>query len=108
MSLGRPKLPPADRRDQQVTVQVSSVELNAIDKKAAAGGQSRSQLGRSLFLRHKMPVPVVDKDAYAALQKIGGNLNQLMRAINQGFAVDPARVVETLDGLNRVVKRILG
>lgn len=50
-------------------------------------------------------VAVADPELLAELKRQGGNLNQLMHAINAGYPISPARVEATLQALHALYRR---
>ena len=103
---GPPPKPAEEVRTNRVSVYFTDAELADLDGRCAGVGRGawlrRSGLGQ--FLR--LPVPAINREAWAELARCAGNLNQAMKAVNEGRIreLDPAVVEELLDqvqGLRR-------
>ena len=79
---GRPRLPAHVRRTRSISVSVNGEELSVIEQKAGKAGMSTSVYVRQAALGTKLSARVNDR-VYAALGRIGGNLNQLARIANR-------------------------
>ncbi len=75
-------------KDKTVTVRLSSEELTELKATARATGLTASGYTRAVALGQsievKPPVPAVNAQVYAALGKVGGNLNQIAARLNVG------------------------
>lgn len=93
---------PDDLRKSRVSVYFSPRELAELD--ARRGGFGRGEWLRSAGLG-TLPrtVPQVNLEAYRELGRIGANLNQHQRAINEGRAVGSTTL---LDELLETVKKL--
>jgi len=79
---GRPRSNPSQLRAQSLGVCVNLAEMDAIRRKADSVGLSVSQWLRQVALARYVPrplVPELNREAYAELAKLAGNLNQLVR-----------------------------
>jgi hypothetical protein len=82
------------RRNRHIDVCCDDSEFLIIDEKARTAGMSNASYLRTLALGSPGPrarrAPTVNAEvlahATAALNRVGGNLNQLMRALNSGRA----------------------
>ena len=77
-----------EKRKISVMVRLSKSEAENIDKK-------RGKTARAVFIRQCVngakispPIPQINIEARAELSKIGGNLNQIAKALNQGLVPD--------------------
>ena len=99
---GRPPGDPAARRGITVGVRVSARELDAITSRAVAAGVTPCQWLREAALSRRLPsppVPEVNRQEYSALARLGSNLNQLARAVNEGRPVTvPSALLQRLTG----------
>jgi len=80
---GRPRGAPGQLRGQSLGVCVNPVEMDAIRRKADSVGLPVSQWLRQIALARYVPrplVPELNREVYAELAKLAGNLNQLARA----------------------------
>ena len=110
---GRPKIDPAAVRRSTIGVRVSAAEYDALRTRAADMGLTPAQFLRHAALTRRLPsppVPAVNRDEYAKLGRMAGNLNQLVRRANQGQNViltDPL-VKLLLAELNDLRQALLG
>lgn len=79
---GRPRLPAHLRRTCSISVSVNGEELSVIEWKAGLAGMSTSVYVRQAALGANLSARFNDR-VYAALGRIGGNLNQLARIANR-------------------------
>lgn len=87
---GRPKGDPAAVRASTIGVRVSPAEFAALRTKAEQMSMTPAQWLREAALTRRLPkppVPEVNREQYAELSRLAGNLNQLARKANQGQAV---------------------
>lgn len=108
---GPQPLPAADLRTHCVSVRLSSAELAELD---AARASVRMQRGE--YLRHawsgKLPptIPPINREAWASLARVAGNLNQYQHRINDGLAVGhDSEVIQALaDQVQKLRAELLG
>ena len=84
---GRPKIDPAAVRRSTIGVRVSAAEYATLRTRAAEMGLTPAQFLRHTALTRRLPrppVPAVNRDEYAKLGRLAGNLNQLVRRANLG------------------------
>ena len=84
---GRPKIDPAAVRRSTIGVRVSAAEYDALRTRAEQMGLTPAQFLRHAALTRRLPsppVPAVNRDEYAKLGRLAGNLNQLVRRANLG------------------------
>ena len=81
-----------------ITLKLTDIELNIVNRAATMTGLSRSEYIRQLILNGTVPVRyeiVADMDDLKKLVgeygKIGSNLNQIAKYVNQGFPPDSLR-----------------
>lgn len=87
---GRPKCAASDLRDKTISVRMSAREKAAMREKAKAVCSTPGRFMRESALSRRlppMPAPAVNREQYAELAKLSGNLNQLSRAVNSGLPV---------------------
>lgn len=107
---GRPKLDMQTVRHSVLRLRVNATELAAIQEKANEMHMPVSRWLRHAALSRQLParpVPAVNRDAYAALGKIGTNINQLTRLAHQGQAPLATAPLEELEALLRKTKLTL-
>ena len=110
---GRPKIDPAAVRRSTIGVRVSAAEYAALRTRAAEMGLTPAQFLRHTALTRRLPrppVPAVNRDEYAKLGRLAGNLNRLVHRANQGQHViltDPL-VKLLLAELNDLRRALLG
>lgn len=109
---GRPRAPQDEVRKRTIGVRVNAAELDALQRKADSLGLPLAQWLRKIALSRFVPrplVPEVNREAYAELAKLAGNLNQLARAAHEGQAVVPFPLLKaTHDALNALRLELLG
>ena len=84
---GRPKGDPAAVRRSTIGVRVSAAEYDALRTRAEHMGLTPAQFLRHAALTRRLPsppVPAVNRQEYANLGRMAGNLNQLTRRANAG------------------------
>jgi hypothetical protein len=90
---GRPKGDPAAVRVATIGVRVSTAEYAALKVKAEQMGMTPAQWLRAAALSRRLPpppVPAINREQYAELARLAGNLNQLAHLANEGRPVTVA------------------
>ena len=104
---GRPKGDPAAVRVETIGVRVSPDEYAALRVKAEQMGMTPAQWLREAALTRRLPsppVPAINREEYAELARLAGNLNQLTRLANTG---EPVTLSEaTVAELSEEVRRL--
>lgn len=88
----------ADKRDHCVSVRLNSAELADLDSARALVRMQRGEYLRSAS-RGVLPptIPPINREAWASLARLGGNLIQHQQAINAGLATDyPPELIQSL------------
>lgn len=105
-------------RDRIVRVRISAEELARIQNLAKSRGVSLSDLVRRAALGVRMPATALDKRdlvelsrTLAALGRVGGLLNQLVRRANAGkltgHDVELSQTLAEVDGLRERLREII-
>lgn len=84
---GRPKNAPGTVRDVTIGVRVASAEFIALKAKAEQMGMTPAHWLREAALSRRLPSPpvaAINREQYAELARLSGNLNQLTRLANSG------------------------
>jgi hypothetical protein len=87
---GRPRHAPGTVRAVTIGVRVTPAELAALRAKADTMGVTPAQWLRQAALSRRLPsppVPEINREQYAELARLSGNLNQLTRLANTGQSV---------------------
>lgn len=87
---GRPKNAPGTVRDVTIGVRVAPAEFAALTAKAEQMGMTPAHWLREAALSRRLPsppVPPINREQYAELARLSGNLNQLARLANSGQTV---------------------
>ena len=108
--MARPRLSDEERRTLQVTLWVNRGERRAIEERATAAGLSIPAYIRKRAVHDHLPIarPLrLGVEEFREVHKIGVNLNQIARALNQG-ADAPAWTPRLLERLARILERLLG
>ena len=87
---GRPRHAPGTVRAETIGVRVTPAEYAALRAKAETLGTTPAQWLRQAALSRRLPpppVPAINREEYAELARLSGNLNQLARLANSGQAV---------------------
>ena len=90
---GRPRHAPETVRAETIGVRVTPAEYAALRTKAEKLGLMPAQWLRQAALSRRLPpppVPAINRDEYAELARLSGNLNQLARLANSGQPVSVA------------------
>jgi hypothetical protein len=76
-----------NRRDHTVSVRLNAGELDRLDSLRAKVTMQRGEYLRAAAL-HQLPptIPTVNREAWAAMARVAGNLNQYQTAVNEGRA----------------------
>ena len=88
---GRPKNPPGTVRATTIGVRVSPSELQLLQAKAEQMGMTPAYWLREAALSRRLPtppVPPINREHYAELARLSGNLNQLAKLANTGHPVN--------------------
>ena len=95
-------MPPELRRDHCVSVRLNSDELRWLDDSRSLVGMQRGEYLRAAAVNRLPPtIPPINREAWAALARVGANLNQYQTAINEGRA--SVHNPEVLDELRRIL-----
>lgn len=98
--MARPAVPAAQKRSINFTFRITQEELNKLALLAEICGQQPANLIREKLFSGRFPTPKIaklDTETYLELKKIGVNLNQLTRQVNQGNF--PPELLTTLNKL---------
>ena len=90
---GRPKGAPEAVRGDTIGVRVSPAEYTALRTKSQSMGMTPAQWLREAALTRRLPSPpvaAINREQYAELGRLAGNLNQLTRLANEGRPVNLA------------------
>lgn len=90
---GRPRNPPETVRTATIGVRVSAAEYAALRLKSEAMAMTPGQWLREAALTRRLPSPpvaAINREHYAELGRLAGNLNQLTRLANEGRPVTVA------------------
>lgn len=88
--IGRPKINEEKIRLRTIGVRVNFGEMDELQRRADCVGLPLSQWMRQIALGRFVPrplVPAINRQTYAELGKLAVNLNQLVRAVNEGRSV---------------------
>ena len=110
---GRPKGDPAAVRVSTIGVRVSAGEYADLRAKAEQMGMTPAQWLREAALSrrlHSPPVPPINREQYAELARLSGNLNQLAHAANigQNVAVNDALLQRLAGEVSRLRLALIG
>lgn len=104
-------MPAADLRTHCVSVRLSAAELAELDAARALVKMQRGEYLRQAWAG-KLPrtIPAINREAWASLARVVGNLNQYQRAINDGLAAGHApEVIQSLaDQVQKLRADLLG
>jgi len=88
--MARPKGDPAAVRSLTIGVRVTAAEYALLQEKAATMAMSPAQWLREAALKRRLPsapAPAINIEEYGKLARLSANLNQLVRAVNEGRPV---------------------
>ena len=95
---GRPRSDPEAVRTDTIGVRVSASEYAALRTKSEAMAMTPAQWLREAALTRRLPTPpvaAINREHYAELGRLAGNLNQLTRLANEGRPVHIADALLT-------------
>ena len=104
---GRPKIDPAAVRRSTIGVRVSEAEYTALRERAEEMGLTLAQWLRHAALTRRLPSPpvaAINREHYAELARLAGNLNQLAHHANEGQMVSVNE--DLLQQVSREVSRL--
>lgn len=106
---GRPKLDPEEKRSKLLKSYVTPEEYTLIRMKCNMAGMTASDFLRDLALDKEIDTsanPDELKKIRAQLGKIGGNINQIARAVNSGGEFDEERFKKMAHWLVKVIDQL--
>jgi predicted DNA binding CopG/RHH family protein len=111
---GRPKLADKDKRSERVTIKYSTLELEKVTELSAKYGKPLRTYIRELSIKDtkkmahsKAFVPEINRKTLMELNRIGVNMNQIIKAINQGRTIFQKEIEEELLDLRKEINEIL-
>ena len=107
--MGRPKLPPDERRDVIMQIRMHAGEKARIEAQAQQLGLSGSEYARRALSGTRLPARDEDRRARAALTtallRLGVNLNQIAHHMNAGRSA-PRHLPDLIADIRRHVDRL--
>lgn len=115
-NLPRRKRGPKPKAPDSLRVHTVSVRLNSVELADLDSARKLVQMRRGQYLRAAsrgvLPptIPKINRDAWASLARVAGNLNQYQQRINEGLATGhPAEVIDELrDCVQSLRSELLG
>lgn len=107
--MARPKKEEQDTRTERLNLRLTPDERAEVDAKAAAVGVSPTDYARRLALGGRLARitrSVSDPVLVLALNRLGVNLNQIARSLNNSGGVSPAELSATLARLNALLDQL--
>lgn len=97
------KKPDHEKKSILVALRMTPPEFDRIEDKAEAAGMKPGRLAvaAALDLEIKPPVPAINRQLYAELARVGGNLNQIARRLNAENRLSGGDLVAALNELSR-------
>lgn len=104
---GPKPLAPAEKREHCVSVRLNSAELAWLDAARSGVKMQRGEYLRSAS-RGVLPptIPAINREAWASLARVAGNLNQYQAQINGGLS--NGHPPETIQLLTDLVQKLRG
>lgn len=102
--------PESELRKHPITCRLTDQELEQVDQ-GKPQGMSRGEWIRTKALKRKLPrsIPEMNRQAYAELARLAANLNQYMRAVNQGEVPDQEPDLFSIyEAVNALRRQIIG
>lgn len=99
-------------KSNRIAFRVTDAQRQTIAELASVCGRSVSDYVRDLALCqpvHPLPkIPAANLKIYAELGKIGGNVNQIAKSLNEGLSIDAGaqRIAHALPSLVSLLKEI--
>lgn len=106
---GPAPLDAADKREHTVSVRLNAAELERLDSLRDAVSMQRGEYLRAAALYRLPPIiSAINREAWAVMARVAGNLNQYQAAINAGRAHGyPPEVIRELYDLVQDFRRDL-
>lgn len=102
------KVPIEDKRIFEVKIRLNRQEKDKLDQVMATCQTHAPDIFRRLLMKNKFPeakAPMLDYDTYEQLRRVGVNLNQYVKALNQKKLTEVDRlVIQELTTLIRIVR----
>ncbi|KAA8976707.1 mobilization protein [Halospina sp. K52047b] len=106
---GPDPLPAEDVRQVRVSVYLTDAEAAELDERRGSVGRGAWLRRAGLGQQPRGAVPPVNRQAWAELARLAGNLNQHQRAVNEGQAPPPGVDLAELRGaVDRLRNELLG
>ena len=108
--MARPKIDPAERRTEQVSLALSPMELGNLKTKASQADTTVTAFVRAAALGQRVSVTKSTAPDFVTrdeLRRIGVNLNQIAKALNARKDALPASLVSTCEKLDALFDRWL-
>ncbi len=101
--------PAEEVRTNRVSVYLTDAELTDLDGRRAGVGRGAWLRRAGLDKKLRLPVPELNRQAWADLARVAANLNQAMKAINAGEVknLDSAVVEELFDQVQRLRRELI-
>lgn len=103
---GRPRLLPEERRSFTFQVGYTEAEYDKLVERAQAAGLTEVELIRRLSLNLEFKtIPIANREAIIELVRIGNNVNQIARKLNQGAVTDlnQESIQRWMDGVSQTL-----
>lgn len=105
----------SEPRCARLNLSLTVSELESIKRRAAVLGMRPVHFGRALLLEEnrkidvpREPIGNADKLIYVQLQRLGNNLNQLLRHLHQTGDPLPADLEPLLKDIRQIIERRVG
>lgn len=92
-----------DKKFVRKTIRFTELEWQKIEEQISKGETTFTDFARSAILRKKIKLPI-EKDLIYELNKIGNNLNQIAKAVNQRD--DKIQILTELVEIERALKNV--
>jgi len=108
---GPQPMPAAELRTHCVSVRLSAAELAELDVARSLVKMQRGEYLRQAWAGKLPPtIPAINREAWASLARVAGNLNQYQHRINDGLAAghDPEVIQALADEVQKLRAELLG
>jgi hypothetical protein len=108
--MSRPRKNKNDKKSIRFTFRMTEEEFRMLAVMAEFYNTSGGEVIRACVFKPRSlkPVkPLLDRQTYGELKRIGNNINQIARHLNTGMKADAGEIKKIKEDMNRLINQIL-